>query len=132
LHELAHIGRHFGKTNSEAFVDDLSLRDVEGGKRDPKEDEADEWAEEGLIPREVWETGRARLVASPLTVVALAQSLSIHPAIVVGRIRQETKNFRLLSHFVGTGEVRGKLLSTKASGDPDIGKLCIIDQEGPR
>lgn len=116
LHELAHIGRHFGKTRSEAFVDDLSLRDVKGVKRDAKEDEADEWAEEGPIPREVWETSRARLEASPLTVVALAQSLGIHPAIVAGRVRHETGNFRLLSHFVGTGEVRRQLFGREGTG----------------
>jgi HTH-type transcriptional regulator/antitoxin HigA len=49
LHELAHVGRHFEKTRADAFVDDLSLRDVKGAKRDPKENDADEWAEEGLI-----------------------------------------------------------------------------------
>jgi len=109
LHELAHIGRHMGKMRSEAFVDDLSLRDVKGVRRDPKEDEADEWAEEGLIPHDVWSTSRARLDASSLTVMALAQSLGIHPAIIAGRIRHETQNFRLLSHFVGTGTVRRQL-----------------------
>ena len=30
----------------------------------------------------------------------------IHPAIIVGRIRRELGNYRLLSQFVGTGEVR--------------------------
>jgi HTH-type transcriptional regulator/antitoxin HigA len=40
----------------------------------------------------------------------LAQRLEIHPSIVAGRIRHETKNFRLLSQFVGTGEVRRQLL----------------------
>jgi hypothetical protein len=44
----------------------------------------------------------------------LAQRLEIHPAIVAGRVRYETKNFRLLSQFVGTGEVRRQLLSKEA------------------
>jgi HTH-type transcriptional regulator/antitoxin HigA len=43
-------------------------------------------------------------------VVELAQRLGIHPAIVAGRVRHETGNFRLLSHFVGTGEVRRQLV----------------------
>jgi HTH-type transcriptional regulator/antitoxin HigA len=42
----------------------------------------------------------------------LAQQLGIHPAIVAGRVRHETGNFRLLSHFVGTGEVRRQLVKT--------------------
>ena len=106
LHELAHIGRHMDGTRDEAFIDDLSLRDVEGVRRDPKEDEADAWAEQALIPEEVWQTSRVKDQPSPLVVMELAQRLSIHPAIVAGRIRHETRNFRLLSHFVGTGAVR--------------------------
>lgn len=109
LHELAHVGRHFETSRAEAFVDDLSLRDVEGVKHDLKEGEADEWAEEALIPSEAWEASRVRFDPSPLAVMALAQSLGIHPAIVAGRIRHETKNFRLLSHFVGTGALRQQL-----------------------
>ena len=106
LHELAHIGRHMDGTRDEAFIDDLSLRDVEGVRRDPKEDEADAWAGQALIPEDVWQTSRVKDQPSPLAVMELAQRLSIHPAIVAGRVRHETRNFRLLSHFVGTGEVR--------------------------
>lgn len=47
---------------------------------------------------------------SPLAVMELAQRLGIHPAIIAGRVRHETRNFRLLSHFVGTGAVRKQLL----------------------
>jgi len=106
LHELAHIGRHMDGKRDEAFIDDLSLRDVEGVRRDPKEDEADEWAEKALIPEAVWQTSRVKDHPSPLAVMELAQRLGIHPAIVAGRVRHETRNFRLLSHFVGTGAVR--------------------------
>ena len=111
LHELAHVGRHMDGKKDEAFVDDLSLRGVEGVKRDPKEDEADDWAENGLIPGDVWQTSQVSEHASPLSVMELAQRLEIHPAIVAGRVRHETKNFRLLSQFVGTGEVRRQLFS---------------------
>src|SRR5438045_2554626 len=37
FHELAHIGRHMIGTSNEAFVDHLSLRDVQGVRRDPRE-----------------------------------------------------------------------------------------------
>jgi HTH-type transcriptional regulator/antitoxin HigA len=50
---------------------------------------------------------------TPQAVMELAEQLEIHPAIVAGRIRHETKNFRLLSHFVGTGEVRRHLSKVK-------------------
>jgi len=110
LHELAHVGRHMDGKNDEAFVDDLSLRDVEGVSRDPKEEEADEWAEKALIPADVWQASRIGENPSPLAVVELARRLSIHPAIIAGRVRHETRNFRLLSHFVGSGQVRDQLL----------------------
>lgn len=109
LHELAHIGRHMEKNGDASFIDDLTLRDVEGGRRDPREAEADEWAEEALVPREVWETSEARLNPTPMSVVNLSRVLQVHPAIVAGKIRYEQRNYRLLSHFVGTGEVRRHL-----------------------
>ena len=106
LHELAHVGRHMDNNEGDAFVDDLTLRNVEGAREDPKEAQADEWAEEALIPRAVWETSAARHQPTPMAVMNLAKALQVHPAIVAGRIRYEQKNFRLLSQFVGTGEVR--------------------------
>ena len=101
-------------TRGEGFVDDLSLRNVKGMRRDPREDEADEWAENGLIPEDVWNTSRVKDDPTPLAVIELAQRLSIHPAIIAGRIRHETQNYRLLSHFVGTGTVRQQLFEGEA------------------
>jgi HTH-type transcriptional regulator/antitoxin HigA len=40
----------------------------------------------------------------------IAHRFGIHPAIIAGRIRHETRNFRLLSHFVGTGTIRKQFL----------------------
>lgn len=110
LHELAHIGRHMDGKADEAFVDDLKLAEVQGVPRDIKEDEADEWAQEALIPGDAWKASRIEETPSPQAVVELAQRLSIHPSIIAGRIRRETGNFRLLSHFVGSGQVRHQLL----------------------
>jgi len=109
LHELAHVGRHMDIDGEDVFIDDLSLRGVEAVRHDPREDQADEWAEEALIPRAIWETSAVRLHATPMAVINLASALQIHPAIVAGRIRHEQRNYRLLSQFVGTGEVRPRL-----------------------
>lgn len=106
LHELAHVGRHMDNDGDAAFVDDLTLRDMEGGRADPKEAQADEWAEEALVPSAVWETSEARRNPSPMAVVNLAKAIQVHPAVVAGKIRHERKNYRLLSHYVGNGEVR--------------------------
>ena len=106
LHELAHVGRHMDNDRGEAFVDDFTLRKLEGRREDPRETQADEWAEEALIPRSVWEASAVRDRPTTMAVMNLANALQVHPAIVAGRVRYEMKNYRLLSQFVGTGEVR--------------------------
>jgi HTH-type transcriptional regulator/antitoxin HigA len=104
MHELAHVGRHL--EGGESFIDDLSLRDVEQGHQDPREVEADEWAEEALVPNDVWQTAAARDNPTPAAVLSLAKTLNVAPAIIAGKVRHERKNYRMLSHFVGAGEVR--------------------------
>ncbi len=110
LHELAHVSLHLDGCGDEAaFVDDHSLRSVAAGAGDAgdsKERDADSLAGEALIPGEVWEASQVREQPSPNGVISLAQTLGIHPAIIAGRIRHERGNYRLLSQFVGTGEVR--------------------------
>jgi HTH-type transcriptional regulator / antitoxin HigA len=109
LHELAHVGRHMDNDGDSSFVDDLTLRDIEGERRDPKEAQADEWAEEALVPHAIWETSEARRNPTPMSVLNLSNALKVHPAIVAGKVRHEQRNYRLLSQFVGTGEVRRQL-----------------------
>ena len=106
LHELAHIGRHLDKDHSAWFVDDLSLRTGEGGLEDPREPEADNWAEEALIPPDLWQASLVHEELSAMEVIDLAQVLEVHPAIIAGRIRYERRNYRLLSQFVGAGQIR--------------------------
>ena len=109
LHELAHVGRHMDNDRGEAFVDDFTLRKLEGRREDPREMQADEWAEEALVPRSVWEASAVRDRPTAMAVMNLANALNVHPAIVAGKVRYERKNDRLLSQFVGTGEVRRQL-----------------------
>ena len=106
LHELAHVGRHIDTDEGDAFVDDQTLRNVEGRQEDPREEQADDWAEEALVPSAIWEASAVREHPTPAAVMNLARALQIHPAIIAGKIRYERKNYRLLSQFVGTGEVR--------------------------
>jgi HTH-type transcriptional regulator / antitoxin HigA len=109
-HELAHVTLHMQKGSDEAFFDDLSLGEVEGIETDEKETEADQWAQEVLIPSEVWAASSVKDRATPGAVVELAHELGIHPAIVAGRVRKELHNYRLLTHYVGNGEVKKVLL----------------------
>ena len=114
LHELAHVGRHMDRDGDTSFIDYLTLRNMEGGRRDPKEAQADEWAEEALVPHEIWETSEAKRSPTPMSVVNLSKALQVHPAIVAGKVRYEQRNYRLLSHFVGTGEIRRQLAAIRS------------------
>lgn len=109
LHELAHVGRHMEQDGGSAFVDDLTLQPAPGSRGGKKEIEADEWAGEALIPRDAWTSSGVRERPTVMAVVQLANELHVHPAVIAGRVRFERKNFKMLSHFVGTGEVRRQL-----------------------
>ena len=107
LHELSHISLHLDDDGEEtAFIDDLSLRGLSTVVGDSREEQADNMAEEALIPWDAWENSMVREDPTPMRVMAFAQSIGIHPAIVAGRVRFERGNYRLLSQFVGGGEVR--------------------------
>ena len=119
FHELAHVARHLGGKD-DLFLDDMSLSDVTRNEANEKELDADRWAAEMLIPQRVWEKRRVRDRPSVMNVVALAQELNISPAVVAGRVRRERRNYRLLSQFVGNGEVRKRFESSSGSGHSGI------------
>ena len=119
LHELAHVGLHLDADEDQVFVHDHSLRRREGMVSNSKELEADEWAEEALIPRAAWERSEVSRNPSGMTAMALALDLGIHPAIVAGRVRYALGNYRLLSQFVGSGQVRRQFALWE---DPCLGR----------
>ena len=107
LHELSHVARHLDDCSDETgFVDDLSLRGVESSDGDTAEQEADQLAQDALIPPEIWDAGVILENPGPMAVLRMAWEAQVHPAIIAGRVRHELGNYRLLSQFVGTGEVR--------------------------
>ena len=101
MHELAHVGLHLDNGEEEPFIDDLSLRVT-----DPHEKEADQHAQDALIPPGIWESSPVRERATVMSVYDLAQELGVHPAVIAGRVRHEKGNYRLLSQLVGSGKVR--------------------------
>ena len=100
LHELAHVTHHLNDSST-AFIDDLKL---EGTNR--QESHADDLTVQALVPDSAWDESGIADNPTPMAVLNLAQQLGIHPAIVAGRVRYKLGNYRLLSQFVGTGEVR--------------------------
>ena len=107
MHELAHVSLHLDNGGEDtAFVDDHSLRGVEPAAGDSKEAQADRMAEDTLIPPGIWNDGAILNRPTTMAVLDLAAEARVHPAIVAGRVRYELSNYRLLSQFVGTGQVR--------------------------
>ena len=103
LHELTHVARHLSERGDRLFVDDLDLRATND---DAREKQADEWAEEALIPCKEWMDHPAQDAPYPSNVLSLAQRVGVHPGIVAGRIRWRDRNYRILSQLLGNGEIR--------------------------
>lgn len=75
FHEIAHILKgHIGKVE---------------GTIEEDEREADEFAAETLIPQECLKNFCDRFVFNEAAIVAFAESIGIHPGIVVGRLQKE-------------------------------------------
>lgn len=105
LHELAHVSKHLS-VSKRIIVDDLDLRRHDADAEDEIENEADEMTRHGLIPKKVWDNKPIEGKATAAKVYALAEKLKIHPAIIAGRIRFEQNNYKLLSRYVGSKQVR--------------------------
>lgn len=90
MHELAHIALHLDGSET-WFIDDL-----DASVADPMEQEADQLAQEALVPAEYW------LPASFLDTSAIAdaaQRLNISPCILAGRMRHESGDHLLFGHL---------------------------------
>lgn len=100
FHELIHIIKHLHKGDIESIFDDLDA------KAEDIEQEADEQAGEILVPEDKWNTALVRYLRSKDSILAFANELGIHQAIVAGKIRREANNYMILGDMVGQGEVR--------------------------
>lgn len=96
-HELAHLALHMDREEIDCIIDDL---DAEG---DDKEQEADALAREALLPSSAWAVLQEQYDSN--SIVNLATKLRIHPAIIAGRVRYESKNYSILTKMIGSGQV---------------------------
>ena len=106
MHELAHIVLHLDD-DACVFLDDMSLRDGSDGSRTAvREREADELAEKVLIDDDAWARSGFPDAATNLRIVELAMEAKVHPSVVAGRVRFETRSYRRFGGLVGIGEAR--------------------------
>lgn len=110
LHELGHLTLHYEdmREKGEAFFDDTDrLKD----SRSKREREANDFARDALIPDETWAKHKAHLLknSTESEIKDFAESLSIHPAIVAGRIQWEKKDYQIAPNLLGRNTLRKQL-----------------------
>lgn len=108
LHELAHILLHMDKSNDFFIVDQIFGQEGEAVDMNLNEieDEANFFAREAIIPRKIWNRSSVKQTKNKITIYELAEKLSIHPALVAGRLQWETKNYALYREIVDQIDVR--------------------------
>jgi HTH-type transcriptional regulator/antitoxin HigA len=106
LHEVAHIVLHYRTGLLSGFFDDVTLPDIDEFER-----EADRFAQNLLIPDEIWTRSPARIARKAESIEKFAAMLGIHPAIVFGRIQMERDDYSIFADRIGRGTVRKQLLA---------------------
>lgn len=101
LHEFCHVSEHLAE-DTPLILDDLDLRSSE-----EIEEEADLFAQDALIPRDIWK----KYVTPEMSTEELeliAKKAKVHVAIVAGRWQREHSDYRRFAKKLGRGEVRGQ------------------------
>lgn len=104
LHEVAHLLLHIDGQITAIFDD------TESPAKSKIETEADQFAQEALLPSDIWHSCMSRFTRTEKAVLSDAKRLGISPAIVAGRIRREANDYTLLRGLVGSGEPRRQLI----------------------
>ncbi len=100
MHELGHVFLHLSNMGK-SFIDENV-----GEGQSLLEDEADEFALDNLIPPAKWKVAVVKVMETAQALEGDAQRMNVHPAIVAGRYRRETENYRVFNEVVGYGKVR--------------------------
>lgn len=102
LHEIAHLKFHVSDECPE-IADNL---DDKVQQSEQIEREADAFASDTLIPIQAWQASAVKDSYALQDAQHLAQELGISLAIIAGRVRHETGNWRLLGNCLGKGQVK--------------------------
>ncbi len=108
MHEISHVVRHFDSGFDSFFDEKLQEKNGIEFSAEEKEKEADELAEEAILPREIWEISPAKVIPSAMAAQSLANELGVHVAVIAGIIRFKHANYYYLNKIVNdeTAHVR--------------------------
>ncbi len=99
-HELAHVKLHLKSDTAAFFVDDLDVSPA----NNKEESEADNWAQNMLIPPDAW--AEIRHARTQYEIEEFSRKFRINAAIIAGRLRRHLSNYKLFSGLVGHGCVQ--------------------------
>lgn len=104
FHELAHLNLHLNQNNF-AFFDDTESKDR---SPDKQEKEANDFSAQHLIPDKLWKPWRKSNtgIVSKDEILRFANSIGISPAIVAGRLRWETGDYKKYSAMLGSKTIK--------------------------
>lgn len=105
LHELGHIMRHWDHVVSKGIIDE----DAGGEAMELIEREADEFAENAILPVAMWKNSMVRFSKDPDQVIKFAARHNLHPALIAGRIRRE-RGYKEFHDLLGKGEIPKQLM----------------------
>jgi len=100
LHELAHLVLHNEELKEPVFFD------VEGEEKDRAEKSANRLAKDSLVDRESWASCGPKYDPSDRAVLKHAAQEGVHPAIVAGLLRRESRNYTRYSKIINEHDVR--------------------------
>jgi len=92
FHELGHIYHHLQKDKSSQFMD---LEKTDNSLKSKIEKEADSFAQTNLIDEEQWNELISMVPLNENTLIAFSKKHKINPAIVLGRVCFEMKNYAI-------------------------------------
>jgi len=105
MHEVAHLALHLTESDSVIFDDlDFSLEGIEK--------EADEFALNALVRNDSWKKSLIRFNPTEKGIINMAESYSINPALIAGRLRREKSTYTKFNDLIGQGQVRKWFLNT--------------------
>ncbi len=105
IHELAHVHLHLEKDNI-AFFDETETGVQES--HDPLEREANAFASNLLIPDDAWKKWKRSVgkMISKDDIRLFASQLGVSPAIVAGRVRWETGEYKNFTQLLGNKTIK--------------------------
>lgn len=100
FHELGHVKRDLSPFSKDGFID----TDIDGLSEKEIEREADRFALDSFIPEKEWDQLSCLNYAGEIK--AAAKRLSIHPAVIAGRLRREANDYRKHRTLIGQSKVK--------------------------